>query len=77
MRELKKFVKNNYIVIISFLATLFLYFCNTLLNKIYPFGNETFIYSDMSEQYAIYFGYLKDAFVSGNNLFSSFLRFRK
>ena len=72
MRELKKFVKNNYIVIISFLATLFLYFGNTLLNKIYPFGNETFIYSDMYEQYVTYFNYLRDMILSGESLFASF-----
>ncbi len=72
MKRIKTFVKNNYIIIIPFFTTLFLYLINAIINKIYPFGNETFIYSDMSEQYAIYFGYLKDAFVSGNNLFSSF-----
>ncbi len=72
MKRIKKFVKNNYIIIIPFFTTLFLYLLNAIINKIYPFGNETFIYSDMSEQYAIYFGYLKDVLISGNNLFSSF-----
>ena len=72
MKRIRKFVKENYIIIIPFFATFFLYFVNAIVNKIYPFGNETFVYSDMSEQYVIYFGYLKDAFLSGNNLFSSF-----
>ena len=72
MKRIKLFVKKNYIVIIPFFTTLFLYLLNAFINKIYPFGEETFIHSDMMEQYAIYFSYLKDAFVSGNNLFSSF-----
>ena len=72
MERVKLFVKKNYIIIIPFFTTLFLYLINTIVNKIYPFGNDTFIYSDMSEQYAIYFSYLKDCIMSGNNLFSSF-----
>ena len=72
MRDLKKFIKNNYIVIISFLATLFLYLCNALINKIYPFGSETFIYSDMFEQYVSYFNYVRDMILSGENILASF-----
>lgn len=72
MKRIKLFVKNNYIIIIPFFTTLFLYLLNAIINKIYPFGNETFIYSDMSEQYSIYFSYIKDIIFSGNSLFSSF-----
>ena len=72
MKRMKLFVKKNYIIIIAFFATLFLYFLSAVINKIYPFGEETFIYSDMSEQYVIYFDYLKTCILNGNNLFSSF-----
>ena len=72
MKKVKKFFKNNYVVIIPFLTTLFLYFFGAFINKIYPFGEETFLYSDMFEQYISYFNYVKDAILNGESLFSSF-----
>lgn len=72
MKRMKLFVKKNYIIIIPFFATFFLYLIGVILNKIYPFGNQIFIYSDMAEQYAVYFGYIKNMLLTGNNLFSSF-----
>ena len=72
MKRIKLFVNKNYIVILSFFTTFFLYLLSAIINKIYPFGNQTFIYSDMWEQYIIYFNYVKEALLTGNNLFSSF-----
>ena len=72
MKRIKIFVKKNYIILIPFLTTFFLYLINIIVNKIYPFGDETFIYSDMGEQYSIYFNYIRDMILSGDSLFSSF-----
>ena len=72
MKRVISFVKNNYIIILSFLTTFFIYFLSAFVNKIYPFGTKTFIYSDMFEQYISYFNYVRDAILHGETLFSSF-----
>ena len=70
---MKKIIKNNFPILISFFATLFFYFIVVLINKkVYPFGDETIIYSDMFEQYTIYFNYIRDMIGSGESLFHSF-----
>ena len=70
MKRIKGFIKRNYLFIISFFLTLFLYFLILIFNR--NLSNETILYSDMYEQYSVFFNYLRDSILNKAGLFNSF-----
>lgn len=70
MKRIKGFIKENYLFIISFFITLFLYSLILILNK--DLASETILYSDMYEQYSVFFNYLRDGILNRTGLFNSF-----
>lgn len=70
MKRIKGLLKENYIIIISFFITLFLYFLILILNK--NLSIETILYSDMYEQYSIFFNYVRECIFNNQGLFNSF-----
>lgn len=70
MRKIKGFIKENYTIIFSFVLPLFLYFI--ILSFNINLKSKTIIYSDMFEQYAQFFNYLRETILNNKGLFNSF-----
>ena len=70
MKKIKGFIKENYTLFISFFVTLFLYFLILILNI--NLKTETILFSDLFEQYSVFFNYIRDNILSGDGLFNSF-----
>ena len=67
--KLKKIVKSKYFIgslIITMMYIIFL-----AINSVYPFGDQTFLYGDMKEQYVNLFCYLKNILLGSKGIFMS------
>ena len=69
-RKTKKnnFISNNLVLILAFLAPIFILICLFIAREIFPFGDEMYLRSDMYHQYAPFMKLFQTALKEGRNL---------
>ena len=64
--------KNIYLPIIVFVTTLLLMVLLSFILRIVPFGENSFLTTDLKNQYVSYFSYFKSVFAGNDSMFYSF-----
>ena len=68
-QKVKKFIINKYLL--GSLMVTFIYSFKLIIGKIYPFGENTILISDLNAQYIYLFCYLKDILLGAKGIFMS------